>query len=47
MNLYNNKIAPSLIDKIEINIENNYENIINNLKIRLKIDEELSFVMKI
>ena len=39
LNLYNDKIAPSLIDKIENNIEKNYENIINNLKIPLRIDE--------
>ena len=39
LNLYNNKIAPSLIDKIENSIDKNYEKIINNLKIPLKIDE--------
>ena len=39
LNLYNDKIGPLLIDKIENNIEQNYENIINNLKVPLKIDE--------
>ena len=39
LNLYNEKISPLLIKKIEDNIVKNYENIINNLKIPLKIDE--------
>ncbi len=39
LNLYNDKIAPLLIDEIEKNIDNNYENIINNLKVPLRIDE--------
>ena len=39
LNLYNDKISPILIKKIEDNIDQNYENIINNLKIPLKIDE--------
>ena len=39
LNLYNDKIAPLLIDEIQNNIDKNYDNIINNLKIPLKIDE--------
>ena len=39
LNLYNDKIAPLLVNKIEENIDKNYDNIINNLKIPLKIDE--------
>ena len=39
LNLYNDKVAPLLIDKIENNLEENYEKIIDNLKIPLKIDE--------
>jgi len=39
LNLYNDKIAPLLIQKIENSIDENYENIVNNLKIPLKIDE--------
>ena len=39
LNLYNDKIAPLLIEKIEENIGQNYEKIINNLKIPHKIDE--------
>ena len=39
LNLYNDKISPLLIKKIEENIDQNYEKIINNLKIPLKIDE--------
>jgi hypothetical protein len=39
LNLYNDKIAPLLIEKIEENIGKNYEKIINNLKIPHKIDE--------
>jgi hypothetical protein len=41
LNLYNDKISPLLINKIEENISQNYETIINNLKIPLKIDEEM------
>ena len=39
LNLYNDKIAPLLIDEIEKNMDKNYENIINNLKVPLRIDE--------
>ena len=39
LNLYNDKIAPLLIQKIEDNINQNYDKIINNLKIPHKIDE--------
>ena len=39
LNLYNDKIAPLLIQKIEDNIGQNYDKIINNLKIPHKIDE--------
>jgi len=39
LNLYNDKIAPLLIEKIEENIGQNYEKIINNLKVPHKIDE--------
>ena len=39
LNLYNDKIAPLLIQKIEDNIGLNYDKIINNLKIPHKIDE--------
>ena len=39
LNLYNNKIAPVLIEKIEENINNNYKKIIDNLQLSLKIDE--------
>ena len=39
LNLYNDKIAPLLIEKIEENIGQNYEKIVNNLKIPHKIDE--------
>jgi hypothetical protein len=39
LNLYNDKIAPLLINEIEKNMDKNYENIINNLKVPLRIDE--------
>jgi hypothetical protein len=39
LNLYNNKIAPRLIKKISNEINSNYNDIINNLKVPLKVDE--------
>ena len=40
LNLYNEKISKKFLEEIEKNIEDNYNNIIENLKIPLEIDEE-------
>ena len=40
LHLYNDKISKKFLEEIEKNIEKNYDNIIENLKIPLEIDEE-------
>ena len=39
LNLYNEKISKKFLEKIENNLEKNYENIIDNLKTPFEIDE--------